>query len=81
MTFGKIDGDDVLVSAVGKPDAFKVNKYVYDTCVKTEDLKKKKEEKKEEPETREEAPRPPTPAPIVPPRTEQRSVPVIPAPK
>jgi len=80
MTFGKIDGDDVLVNAVGKPDAFKVNKYVYDTCVKTEDLKKK-EEKKEEPEKKEEAPKPLTPAPLPPRPTEQRPVPVIPAPK
>ncbi|HEY3324319.1 MAG TPA: DUF4340 domain-containing protein [Planctomycetota bacterium] len=46
ITFGKIDGDDVLVSVAGKPDPYKVYKYVYENI--TKDLKKKDEEKKPE---------------------------------
>lgn len=78
MTFGKIDGDDVLVSAVGKADAFKVNKYVYDTCTKTDEIKKK-EEKKEDPEKKED--KPTLVPPVVPPKADGPKVPVIPAPK
>ena len=78
MTFGKIDNDDVLVSAVGKADAFKVNKYVYDTCTKTEDVRKK-EEKKDDSEKRDEPAKPF--APPTAPKVEGPKVPVIPAPK
>ncbi len=78
LTFGKIENDDVLVSAVGKADAFKVAKYVYDTCTKTDELKQK-EEKKDEPENPVEKPV----TPVAPPKpaAEKKAVPVIPAPK
>ena len=46
LTFGKIDSDDVILSIAGKPDPYKVYKYVYDSV--TKDLKKKEEEKKDE---------------------------------
>ncbi|MEI6231863.1 MAG: DUF4340 domain-containing protein [Planctomycetota bacterium] len=78
MTFGKIDNDDVLVSAIGKSDVFKVNKYVFDTCTKTDEIKKK-EEKKEE--SAAPAPSVTPPAPVTPPKIDGPKVPVIPAPK
>ncbi len=45
FTFGKAEGDDVVMSVSGKPDPYKVYKYVYDNVNK--DLKKKDEDKKE----------------------------------
>ncbi len=46
LTFGKIEGDDVLVKVSGKTDPYKLYKYVYENL--TKDLKKKDEEKKDE---------------------------------
>ncbi|MCY3020058.1 MAG: DUF4340 domain-containing protein [Planctomycetota bacterium] len=46
FVFGKIEGDDVILSVAGKPDPYKVYKYVYESV--TRDLKKKEEEKKTE---------------------------------
>jgi hypothetical protein len=46
LTFGKVDSDDVILSVAGKPDPYKVYKYVYESV--TKDLKKKEEEKKDE---------------------------------
>jgi hypothetical protein len=46
LTFGKAEGDDILVSVAGKPDPYKVYKYVFESL--TKDLKKKEEEKKDD---------------------------------
>ena len=49
LAFGKIDGDDVVMSVSGKSDPYKVYKYVFDTVNKElADLKKKEEDKKDE---------------------------------
>jgi hypothetical protein len=45
FTFGKAEGDDVVMSVSGKPDPYKVYKYVYDNVNK--DLKKKDDDKKD----------------------------------
>src|SRR5579862_5795845 len=67
----------VLMSVAGKADAYKVYKYVYETCVKTDELKAKEEKKEETPST----------PPVTPPTTNQNPPPqikpvppVIPAP-
>ena len=43
FTFGKAEGDDVMMSVSGKPDPYKVYKYVFDNV--TKDLKKKDDER------------------------------------
>ena len=49
LTFGKIEGDDVVMSVSDKSDPYKVYKYVFDSVNKElADLKKKDEEKKDE---------------------------------
>jgi len=55
LTFGKVEGDDVILSIAGKPDPYKVYKYVYENVVK--DLKKKEEEKKDEKKDESSAPK------------------------
>lgn len=43
FTFGRAEGDDVVMSVSGKPDPYKVYKYVFDNV--TKDLKKKDDDK------------------------------------
>jgi hypothetical protein len=67
LTFGKVDAADVILSIAGKPDPYKIEKYVYESI--TKDLKKKEEEKKDEQKegvsapAPAPAPEPPTPTP------------------
>jgi hypothetical protein len=46
VTFGKLQGDDVIISVSGKTDAYKVYKYIFENA--TKDLRKTEEEKKAE---------------------------------
>ena len=78
ISFGKIDKDEVFVAVAGKPDAFKVYKYVYDTATNTADLKKK-EEKKEEEKKDEQKDKPATEVKPVPPSPKPET-PKVPAP-
>jgi len=95
LTFGKIDGDDVVLGISGKPDPFKIYKYIYDSLTRgVADLKKKEEtpaagdappgpQKTVDLIPQPAAPAPPAPplAPITPPVVKTDVPPPPPAPK
>ncbi|MFH0939933.1 MAG: DUF4340 domain-containing protein [Planctomycetota bacterium] len=63
LSFGKIDGDSVMLSVSGKTDLYKVFKYTYDNMVKSATELKKKETPTTPPSANETTINPPPPPP------------------